>query len=119
MNRTFLIWWTNQNDCERIAPLASWPKYLYDEFRSRYGRNGRGRLWVSSELPDAPDGVDRWNEDENWLCKSASDAGGIVIPAEDIKHVQFLPGFVTTFEMTLPEATCPDVGQKSRPASGI
>lgn len=21
----FLIWWTSQSDCERIAPLDSWP----------------------------------------------------------------------------------------------
>jgi hypothetical protein len=38
MSDKYLIWWTNQNDCERIVPLDTWPKYLYDEFQSRYGR---------------------------------------------------------------------------------
>lgn len=101
----YLIWWTNQSDCERIVQLETWPTYLADEFQSRDGRNGRGRLWVPKDISDdAPDGVTiDWDENNNWLCKAASDAGGIVIRASDVRHVQFLPGFVTTFAMTVPE----------------
>jgi hypothetical protein len=106
MTEKYLIWWTNQNDCERIVPLETWPVYLYDEYRSRYGRSGRGRLWSPSKFDhdkDLPEGVvAAWDEDNNWLCKAASDAGGIVIEAKDVAQVQFLPGFVTTFAMALP-----------------
>lgn len=98
----YLIWWTNQADCERIVPLDTWPVYLYDEYQSRQGRNGRGRLWVSSKLKDAPQGTDLWDTTNNWLCRAAQDAAGIVIKAEHLKQVQFLPGFVTTFDMALP-----------------
>ena len=99
----YLIWWTNQNDCERIVPLDTWPKYLYNEFQSRDGRNGRGRLWCPDKFKDAPSGVTiEWDSLTNWLCKAASDAGGIVIKADDMAQVQFLPGFVTTFAMELP-----------------
>jgi hypothetical protein len=104
-NDRFLIWWTNQSDCERIAPLDSWPTWLYDEFRSRLGRHGRGRLWVPGLWDkDAPGGVSvEWDTGNNWLCRAADDAGGIVIPADALRHVQFMPGFVTTFDMALPE----------------
>lgn len=100
----YLIWWTNQNDCERITPLDSWPMWLYDEFRSRVGRSGRGRLWVPKLFEgDAPQEA-KWDAANNWLCQAANDAGGIVIPEHALRHVQFLPGFVTTFDMALPDA---------------
>lgn len=103
MAEQYLIWWTSQEDCERIAPLDTWPTYLYDEFQSRYGRNGRGRLWVPSKFKDAPDSVTiDWDTLTNWLCKAAEDAGGIVIKTEHVEQVQYLPGFVTTFAMQLP-----------------
>jgi hypothetical protein len=105
MAEKYLIWWTNQNDCERITPLDTWPLYLYEEFRSRSGRAGRGRLWTSPVVKDAPESVTiDWDSLTNWLCKMADDAGGIVIKAEHVVQVQFLPGFVTTFAMELPDA---------------
>lgn len=102
----YLIWWTSQEDCERIAPLDTWPTWLYDEFNSRMGRPGRGRLWVPESIDrigDVPQGVTVWDDVNNWLCKAANNAGGIVIPASEVHHVQFMPGFVSTFEMTLPQ----------------
>lgn len=54
----------------------------------------------------APESVSvEWDSAGNWLCQAADDAGGIVIKASDVGQVQFLPGFVTTFAMTLPDAT--------------
>jgi hypothetical protein len=100
----YLIWWTSQDDCERIAPLDTWPTWLYGEFCSRHGRPGRGRLWVptrfneDAEMPEEA----TWRSD-NWLCAAAETAGGIVIPSKEVHHVQFLPGFVTTFEMSIPD----------------
>lgn len=105
MAETYLIWWTNQNDCERVVPLDIWPRYLGEQFESRYGRAGRGRLWVADFTPPAPESISiEWDEDENWLCKIAHDAGGVVIKARDLHLVAFLPGFVTTFAMELPSA---------------
>lgn len=100
MTDDYLIWWTNQSDCERITPLDIWPVYLANEFRSRSGRAGRGRLWVPVGI-GIHEAEAKW-DDGNWLCRIANDAGGIVIRARDVRCVQFLPGFVTTFEMTLP-----------------
>lgn len=105
MAEQYLIWWTSQEDCEAITPLDSWPMWLYDEFRSRNGRAGRGRLWVPPLFAsDAPEEA-KWSID-NWLCAAAEikSAGGIVIPAHALRHIQFLPGFITTFEMSLPDA---------------
>jgi hypothetical protein len=99
----YLIWWTSQEDCERIIPLDTWPVYIYDELQSRDGRVGCGRLWLSDKLKDAPECVlIEWDSVNNWLCKAADSAGGIVIRSSDVKHVQFLPGFVTTFSMSIP-----------------
>lgn len=101
----YLIWWTSQHDCERIQPLAvGWPTYLREEYASRVGRPGRGRLWVheSFEGEGGPPEQAKW-DDDNWWCEVAADAGGIVIRLTDLKCVQCLPGFVTTFDMQLPE----------------
>lgn len=99
----FLIWWINQADCERIVPVESWPVYLYDEYQNCQGRAGNGRLWVSSQLKGAPRGVPvMWDTANNWLCAAASDAAGIVIKSEHACEVQFMPGFLTTFEMAYP-----------------
>lgn len=104
MAEKYLIWWTNQADCERIVPLDTWPTYLYDEYTSRNGRAGRGRLWCHDACAGAPDEVTiKWDSANNWLCKAADDAGGVVIKAKDVGQVQFLPGFVTTFAMALPD----------------
>ncbi len=105
MSEKYLIWWTSQDDCERIVPLETWPTWLASEYKSRRGRDGRGRLWVHSNHNRAPLGASiEWDVYKNWLCKAAANAGGIVIPADAVKHVQFLPGFVTTFAMELPDA---------------
>ena len=99
----FYIWWTSQEDCERIVPLDIWPTYLYDEYTSRVGRDGRGRLWCHDACASSPQEVKvKWDPANNWLCKAASDCGGIVFKAKDLRCVQFLPGFITTFAMTLP-----------------
>lgn len=104
----YLIWWTNQSDCERIVPLDTWPVYLGKEYSSRLGRNGRGRLWVADEVEKSPHGIAvDWDAGKNWLCRAAGDCAGIVIKGEHLGEVQFLPGFVTTFDMTLPSTSLP------------
>jgi hypothetical protein len=98
-----LIWWLSQDDVERIewlgvaGLLSDWPEYLTDEFASRNGRPGRGRLWVADQFGDV--GA-KW-DNELPTCKMAKDSGGIVIEAADYMQVVHLPGFVTRFDMSL------------------
>lgn len=104
-----IIWWLNQSDAERIGYLIeldyvkSWPQYLKDQFESMSGRAGRGRLWVAVELDsDAtppPDNA-QFSKD-NPVCRMAADCGGIAVRSADIRHILRLPGFVTTFNMSL------------------
>lgn len=100
-----LIWWTNQEDAERVEVLSranlldDWPDYLRDQFASRMGRAGRGRLWSDERFGTTP--AQPWNN-ANPLCRIANDAGGIVIEGGDLKHVADLPGFVTTLAMHRP-----------------
>lgn len=99
----FAIWWTNQEDCEAISHDrgGGWdvPSYLASEYKSRYGRAGRGRLWIAAELeaegcptkatlPPTPLGS---------VIERQSMAG-IVMRASDLGCLRDLPGLVTDFE---------------------
>lgn len=101
----YLIWWTNQGDVERIeylgevGMLGHWPKYIGDQFASRNGRPGRGRLWVDEACKDAPEEAEFGPT--NPVCRMAADCGGIVIRDIDLGEVRHLPGFVTTFDMKI------------------
>lgn len=99
----FLIWWTTQSDCEAIdranaQSALPWPKYLRLEFSSRLGRNGRGRLWCSPALRNAPDGTNGW-PNTPLAERLASDYGGIVIRASDRLHLDEMPGVITDFNL--------------------
>lgn len=88
-----LIWWTSQAECEQIgdALSESVPDYIRSEYRSRLGRNGRGRLWVASRI--ALDEIP-WDATKP-AARLASDRAGIVVDATDVEHVFGLPGFLT------------------------
>lgn len=96
------MWWTSQADAESIGERGiraksyrGVPKYIRDEFGSRYGRPGRGRLWIPDGIPVSSVA---W-ADERPTCRAASECGGIVFRAEDLAYVHQLPGFVTDCEM--------------------
>lgn len=95
----YCIWWLSGIDCDRIPEdiEEQLPAYICKEVRSLRGRNGRGRLWVPSEIPI---------EEIDWditkpMAAEASKAGGIVIKKEDVKHVACLPGFITDTSLNL------------------
>lgn len=95
----FLIWWTDQAEAESVvndARLAELPAYIQEQFISRYGRNGRGRLWVDGGIPFG--GIDPWN-DAKPAGRLAEKRGGIVIRAKDKAAVFDLPGFLTDPEL--------------------
>jgi len=98
---TLLIWWTNHADCAACSEFRGTvdvPPYIEREFRSRFGRNARGRLWIppahveegapnAIEMPDTP------------LAKVlGDDYGGIVIRASDVACLRDLPGVITDLE---------------------
>lgn len=102
MAEKFCIWWTSSDDAKRVAKLASgnkWPHYLRVEFGSRYGRAGRGRLWLNDELKEEGAPSDVPFVAGSKVADMASEAGGIIIRVEDLCHVAALPGFVTTIYM--------------------
>lgn len=92
----YLIWWLNQADCQAIGQelTAEVPQYLRDQYRSRLGRPGRGRLWQSSEAIPDDVSVDPW-PDTALARVFSGDYGGIVIRPDDLPHVAQLPGVVT------------------------
>jgi hypothetical protein len=109
----YVIWWTTQSDCEFIVALcetekpmlAEWPTWLRDQFASRVGRSGRGRLW--NAWPDVAlvGGVEPWPDTllGRFLNGTAADkfnAGGIVVPLGELNLVIGLPGFVTNDSLT-------------------
>ena len=100
MSNKYYIWWLDQHDCEvidRIYPELPLPEYIADQFYSRYGRAGRGRLWVPSDIP-----VDSIKWKETPLTEYfAENSGGIVFHARDLQRVNHLPGFVTDLNLEL------------------
>lgn len=98
LNDDYLIWWTDQDECEAApeAGIERLPDYLRSEFRSRLGRPGRGRLWVAPHIP-LGDGIG-W-DDNKPAARLAGKRAGIVIEAKDKPAVLALPGFLTDLKL--------------------
>lgn len=98
----FLLWWTTQAEAEVIGNeygdglVSGIPEYIRREWASRRGRPGRGRLWVSPELKDAPTELDVPGRTGITQFIDAGSAAGIVIRTEDAVHLRELPGLLTT-----------------------
>lgn len=89
-----LIWWINQADCDAIGRElpTEYPEYLKDQFASRRGRPGRGRLWTHDSLGHAE--VDPWPETP--LAKVLGEGyGGVVFKEDDLGLLWQLPGVIT------------------------
>lgn len=100
-----LIWWLSQDECEAIGDeLAdSVPDYIRKEYRSRLGRNGRGRLWSDEQFGDV--GIP-WDTTKP-VSRLADKRGGIVINLGDGPHVFGLPGFLTDLRLNFVNALEP------------
>ena len=95
---SYAIWWLSQEASELLDLIIgdlSLPDYIRKEADSRFGRPGRGRLWVAR-------GIDlqeiAWDNTKP-LAAGCYQCGGIVIRVEDVHHVACLPGFVTDTEL--------------------
>lgn len=93
----YAIWWLTQDDTirlRRVIDQLGLPDYMIQQFFSRAGRAGRGRLWTPGHIPVAeiewPDTVP---------SRMALDCGGIVFEMEYVLQVIVLPGFVTTLDL--------------------
>lgn len=111
-----LIWWVDETgaklitaqhapECELPASMEI-PGYIREEYRDRYGRAGRGRLWVNAEeFKSRGDiGVDVWPSTPLGALLSGAhgegvgeDFGGIVIRREHAAALRDLPGIITDF----------------------
>ena len=94
----YAVWWLSEEDCKQMnytELLDSLPDYIAREFRSLLGRAGRGRLWVSANIPIT---LIEWDESQS-LTKAAAWCGGIVIYREHAIKAAGLPGFVTDLDL--------------------
>lgn len=94
-----LVWWTSQDECEAIGDelAESVPDYIRSEYRSRYGRNGRGRLWADDQIGMV--GIP-WDTTKP-ASRLAGSRGGIVIWLTDAVHVFGMAGFLTDLELNI------------------
>jgi len=93
-----LIWWLSQADCTAIGEElpGRFPDYLQSEYRSRFGRPGRGRLWVPMGFPNVS--VDPWPDSP--LAKYVeSQCGGLVFSLMDLFLFEEMPGIITTLKL--------------------
>jgi hypothetical protein len=96
-NEELAIWWLTQEECEAIRQSdRNLPGYLGEEFDSRHGRPGRGRLWVPKNLGTAE--VKPWPNKPMARFLGAN-AGGIVIDRDDVPMLAEFPGIVTDMEL--------------------
>ena len=94
----YLIWWLDQFEAERLYDLLDQidlPEYIKVEVRSRYGRSGRGRLWVPRHI-DLQEIL--WDDDK-VTAKLASKCGGIVFEPKHYDYISILPGFITDLNL--------------------
>lgn len=96
------IWWTSSLDCDRIGPQAdpSLPEYARAQYAERYGRGGRGRLFVdkkfgAQEISEWPStGIARMIQDAN--------SGGVVFSQKDLPLFKdSVGGLVTDFKLRI------------------
>jgi hypothetical protein len=92
-----LIWWLCEHDCLAIGgTVRGAPKYLKEQYRSRLGRPGRGRLWADERFGEPR--VSPWPR--TALARALGDSyGGIVIEDGDLQLLEMLPGIVTDMQL--------------------
>lgn len=92
------IWWTSEQDCKWLGENPEWPEsvpvYVREQYKNRWGRQGRGRLWCADNMPKC---VNDWPESQ--ISRAAYECGGIVLLAEHAASVAVLPGFLTDMDL--------------------
>jgi hypothetical protein len=97
----FLVWWLTEEDyCgfephQKRNPLRL-PDYAWEQFCSRCGRAGRGRLWVPDHIK--MDSLPVTEDDPRWTPELLK-AGGIVIEARHADDCARWGGTITTLTL--------------------
>jgi hypothetical protein len=117
-----VVWWLSEGACRRIGEpeeegpppaLAGFPRYFVEQFCSRSGRSGRGRLWVHADLealaPSIPADLFA-GPAGRVITDPAHDCGGIVVRRADFDwRFYSLPGFATDLALNdVPVPRAPD-----------
>jgi hypothetical protein len=84
------VWWVNQADCEAIDETRITEEYIHEEYQSRLGRNGRGRLWVPKGIQ-----VQQVEVPKTVVYEGQDTHGGIVIFKADVEKVRSLGGILS------------------------
>lgn len=99
-----LIWWLDQPTTEYVTRHARFgilPAYLQNQVKDRYGRPGRGRLWIHKDMPNVA--VDPWPDNDMGRRLGSSstegDFGGIVFEKKDLPFVTVFGGIVTNLKL--------------------
>lgn len=98
MEEKIHVWWTSQKDEEAIGPELPerWPAYLVEQYRSRRGRDGRGRIWAAEVFKHLPEQVVEFHQISTPLSRYLGEnCAGILIHQRDTNLVFTLPGVVT------------------------
>lgn len=97
--RPYRVWWTSQVDCEAIGdPVpAEWPCWLQDQYISRVGRPGHGRLWVSPFFPGVIEAT--FPDPPSPLSRALGLAAGIVITPREVPLLWPYPGVITDLNL--------------------
>ena len=97
------VYWLTEEDCiqlidnENFVPaFEGLPEYMQNQIMSRYGRPGRGRIWIDKQF-DVKSMW--WWDNESPYANDARDCGGIVIHMKDTALVRDLPGFLTDINL--------------------
>lgn len=97
--KNYAIWWTSNEETLLLGERPDWPPrvplYIQEQYASRMGRNGRGRLWCSPGMP--AEATTKFADAD--ALQATNKAGGIVIYASDAQSVAPLPGFLTTLDL--------------------
>lgn len=97
MKTELFIWWTTDQECHLIGPEAApkLPDYVRAQYRSRFARAGRGRLWADPRF--GPIEITVWPKTE--LGKMIeSGHGGVVFFKRDLGlFTDDVRGIVTDF----------------------
>lgn len=99
MSDQVVIWWTTDTDVKIVGEELSdcFPEYLRREWRSRVGRNGRGRLWIADEIERAVGPVEVWPWPDTPTADRCAKMAGIVVFATDVRLLadNDIPGELT------------------------
>ena len=106
MSENIRIWWIDEPETRAVSRViesgrGKFPKYLKEEIHNRYGRAGRGRVWVAPCI--SFDGT-KW-DDTLPVCQKIWElsSGGIAYKAEDHHPLMDYIGIVTDCEMEVSE----------------